>query len=228
MALWTIEKCVIMGVCRSWEGKFVFARAPLLLGKFDENKLLRVTRYPDNDYVEGEQLSFAEVDALVAQGEALRFEDPIPLKRAGIVCWILRLDSYPQPVRPDWIFADLIYNDALLTAPIRGPKPFTFALMVDEEKANHLRDTWASQEENRAGDLADCKNWLEAAKHAERAFIISTKSFPEISATVVFYLEKAGNLERSSGFLQMLKNSNDVDFMAKVVLHLEKLREMYK
>ena len=71
-------------------------------------------------------------------------------------------------------------------------------------------------------------DWIKASEHAGHAWTINSRPDPFISAEVVFYLEKAGNLERSQGFLQMLKNSNDADFMAQVEGYIERLKEMYK
>lgn len=228
MALWKIERSVIMGVCRSWEGKSVFARAPLLVVRhsFKENmgKVLRVSGYPDAEHLEGDELTFEEGDALVAQGEAMTFDPPIYLPQTGIVCWILRFDSYPNLNRPDWIFADLIYNDALCAKPVRGPNPFTFALMVDEKKSYSIRTKWRGFEIDDAIKMMHLGRWERAAEHAMNAWVISLVPDPTPSALVVFFLEKSGNLTRSQGFLQMLKNSNDADFMAKVEKHIEVLR----
>ena len=134
MALWTIDRCVIIGVCRSWEGKSVFARAPLLVCEFGldrSKKALRVSGYPDAEHLEGDELTFEECDALVVQGEALQFNQIVPLRKAGTTCWILRFGGDEAEETPWWIFGELVRLDGLLVLPIRGPGN-TFACVVDK------------------------------------------------------------------------------------------------
>ena len=229
MVLWTIKNSIIMGACRSWEGKSIFARAPLLVIKLDSDEILKVSGYPDAEHVQGDELTFEECEGLVVQGEALLFDQVIPLKQAGTVCWILRFDQYQEDEEPRWIFGDLISRDVLLTLPVHGPGR-TFACMVDEKKADAIREKWAVLERAYArssvidGDYW-VGDWAKAAECAERALMIKPKLDPWDAAQVVFYLEKAGNLVRSHGFHQMLKNSNDADFIAEVELCIEHLKK---
>lgn len=198
-----IDSFECIGGMRPLDGGSPFDSASLIVRDREApERIARVMRYEDPRHAVGEPLTPQEWQALCEAEHAHAFASPVPLQ-FGARMWMLA----PTFERRGPALQELRLAGVLLEA-MHDLRTDADVLIVRENDANPLRDTWAEQAYERSMEEAHIGRWERALSLAEQAWVLGRGPIPKHWALLAVCYDRLGRHRRAEGMIQVALRSH--------------------
>ena len=210
MNIWSLGTAHIVGAMATWRGLAPFHRAPLVLGCLEHSTtFLKVLRYV-GDSVEGETLTQAEWNALIASNEAMELPESHHAEKNAWL-WLFRQRFVPSPRSA---VNTLKLKQGFIAAWPGGEDES--ACLVVETDLRGLREAWASEAADLAKRALRRKNSTQALAAAETAFNLEQVMSPDRVALLARAYDLVGRSVRAEGLVSMAARSMGPEFAQQI------------
>ncbi len=184
-----------------------------------DGRLMRARTYDAHGDACGPLLSDDDLQTLIAAGQALPLERPVPAA-PGLVVWVLRAGFVDRELALHRLRAGR-WVHALQPGPEHA-----WVCVVDARDAalQSVRDDWQTTATEKALDAGREGRWKTAEQWAEQAYALSPGLAPEPLALLLITHERTGRAARARGLRAMAERSRGAAFAERLDESVAQLR----
>jgi hypothetical protein len=166
--------------------------------------------------VTGHELTEEDFDGLVAASEAMRLEQPVSISERT-VAWFLR----PNFGDRQELVEEIQRANALLLHDTRADG---WVLLVRADKVISIRADWSERALELCRVLSEGAAYPQAARMAQRAWLMALHVTPRIVAMLVYTMRLAGDTQRAESYRRIERNVHGREFDEAVSKELDNLK----